>query len=130
MSVVRLFLVLIAVCAAVPASAEPMARCNGHRTTCVVDGDTVWISGEKIRLAGIDAPEVEGQCNAERQRAARAAERLAELLSAGPYRIERQGLDRYNRTLAVIRVGGVDVGAKLVGEGFARTWPDGIRWCD
>lgn len=123
---------LVAVCAASVAMAEQMARCNGlRRTTCVVDGDTVWISGEKIRLAGIDAPEVEGQRNAERQGAARAAERLAELLSTGPYRIERLGLDRCHRTLAVIRVGGVDVGARLVGEGFARTWPDrSARWCD
>jgi endonuclease YncB( thermonuclease family) len=94
LSVVRLLHVLVAVCAAVPASAEPMARCHGpYRTTCVVNGDTVWIAGEKIRLADIDAPEVEGQCNAERQGAARAAERLAELLSTGPYLIERRGLD-------------------------------------
>ena len=29
----------------------------GGGTNCVVDGDTFWIGGEKVRIAGIDAPE-------------------------------------------------------------------------
>lgn len=32
--------------------------CNGPlRTTCVVDGDTIWMGGVKIRIADIDTPE-------------------------------------------------------------------------
>lgn len=30
---------------------------GGNRVTCVVDGDTLWIEGTKIRAADIDAPE-------------------------------------------------------------------------
>ncbi len=71
----------------------------------------------------------------ERVLAARAAGRLAELLS-GPHEIVRGDpadgrlQDRYGRTLAVIRVGGVSVGTILVREGLARPWT-GRRsnWC-
>lgn len=112
--------------------ADAMDFCSGPvRVTCVVDGDTVWIEGEKIRLADIDAPEAGGACEAERMIAARAAGRLAELLGGDGFLIERQGLDGYGRTLAVIVVGGgVSVGAVLVEEGLARPWA-GRReqWC-
>lgn len=32
--------------------------CAGERLTCVVDGDTFWLEGRKIRVADIDTPEV------------------------------------------------------------------------
>jgi micrococcal nuclease len=39
------------------------------RITCVVDGDTFWLAGEKVRIADINAPELHGAgCPAERQR--------------------------------------------------------------
>jgi micrococcal nuclease len=31
---------------------------NGKRVTCVVDGDTFWWQGEKIRIKDLDAPEI------------------------------------------------------------------------
>lgn len=49
---------------------------SGKRITCVVDGDTIWIDGEKIRLEGFNAPEVSGQCNRERELAQRATREL------------------------------------------------------
>jgi len=108
-----------------------MEFCRGPvRVTCVVDGDTVWIEGEKIRLADIDAPEPGGACEAERVTAARAAGRLARLLREGGYVIERSGRDTYGRTLATISIGGRSVGAILVAEGLARPWSGRReRWC-
>ena len=45
-----------------PEAAVQSARfglCSGtHRVTCVVDGDTFWYRGAKIRIADINAPEV------------------------------------------------------------------------
>lgn len=123
-------LVAFGLFAATPAAAIEL--CSGAvRVTCVVDGDTVWLDGEKIRLAGIDAPEKDGSCAAERQLAARAAGRLVELLSAGGApSVERQGLDKYRRTLAALSVAGRDVGATLVDEGLARRWQGHKeRWC-
>ncbi|MGL5446584.1 MAG: thermonuclease family protein [Rhabdaerophilum sp.] len=96
-----------------------------HRFTCVVDGDTVWIEGEKIRLLDIDAPEMEGRCAAERAFALRSRNRLIVLLRGREVVIARDGVDRYGRTLA--RLG--DVGEQLVREGLARRWGDRRGWC-
>ncbi|MEP3844247.1 MAG: hypothetical protein ABJM43_02700 [Paracoccaceae bacterium] len=39
-------------------SANAIEQCgSGKRVTCVVDGDTIWLEGEKIRLMGFDTPE-------------------------------------------------------------------------
>lgn len=109
-----------------------MALCGaGPRITCVVDGDTVWIAREKIRLEGIDAPEVsEPHCSSELARGQAAKRRLAEIL-ADHVTIERNGTDRYGRTLARLRLpDGRTAGEILVGEGLARHWT-GRResWC-
>lgn len=115
-----------------PAGADPMEQCAaGPRHHCVVDGDTLWLHGEKIRLAGIDAPELDGaRCKPERELAEAATLRLVELLAAGPPLVERRGLDRYGRTLATVYIDGEDVGAVLIAEGLARVWT-GRRepWC-
>lgn len=103
----------------------------------VVDGDTVAIDGEKIRIANIDTPEIHhAQCDAERRLGKVAKRRINELLSSGDISITRgdpkdgRKKDRHGRTLATIMVGGKDVGAILVDEGLAREWT-GRRepWC-
>ncbi len=53
--------------------------------TCVVDGDTVWIAGEKIRLKDVDAAQTAGACKDERLKAVEAGARLIELLAPGNY---------------------------------------------
>ncbi|WP_425416422.1 thermonuclease family protein [Oricola indica] len=105
----------------------------GRGVDCVVDGDTIWLAGEKIRLVNIDAPEVKGRCRAETQRAAAATRALARLLDGQPIRIVRQGQDRYGRTLAAIATSAGDAGALLVSNGLAVSWrgrrePVGT-WC-
>lgn len=106
----------------------------GPRTNCVVDGDTIWASGEKIRLADIDAPEIfSPHCASEKALGDRATLRLAELLNAGDITLQYSGArtnDRYHRKLRVAEVNGQSVGVSLVREGLARRW-DGARrsWC-
>lgn len=107
-----------------------LALCDaGPRHHCVHDGDTFWHEGEKVRIADIDTPELNGQCASETRLAIAARNRLADLLDA-PYRVHRQGEDRYGRTLAIVTVNGRSVGDVLVSEGLARTW-SGRRepWC-
>ena len=89
----------------------------------------MWIAREKIRLADIDAPEIKGRCPYEKALAIKARNRLVQILRR-PYRIYREGEDRYGRTLAVITVDGRSVGDVLIAEGLARTWT-GRRepWC-
>lgn len=88
----------------------------------VVDGDTIIVRGERIRIEGINAPELKGDCYAEGVLARRARSRLMELLEAAKIDIERNGIDRYRRTLATVTVGGSAVGDILMREGLARKW--------
>lgn len=103
------------------------------RDTCVVDGDTFWLHGEKIRITDINAPETHGAaCPAERTLGDRATRRLVQLLNAGSFDLEVEGRaqDRYGRQLRVVRRGGRSLGAQLVDEGLAEPWR-GRRsdWC-
>ena len=79
---------------------------DGPRTNCVVDGDTFWINGVKVRLADINAPETQqAGCPAERDLGNRAKDRLVKLLNAGPFTLEIEGrdTDRYGRALRVAK---------------------------
>lgn len=104
------------------------------RTNCVVDGDTIWIAGEKIRIADIDTPEIsEPKCQSELALGNKATARLIELINAGPFELRAwpgRDEDRYGRKLRVLVRNGQSLGDMLVGEGLARTW-SGRRepWC-
>ena len=126
-------LILLLMVFATPALA--IEKCgSGKRVTCVVDGDTLWFRGEKIRMKGYDTPEpTTNICGGEKEKrlAARASKRLIQLLNEDEFTIQRFGKDRYGRTLATILVGGENVGNILISEGLARRWPDGREfWCD
>ena len=112
-------------------SATAMPICGkGLRVNCVVDGDTVWIEREKIRLLGIDTPELsQPQCVQEALWAAESRDRLAQILDSR-VTIEREGQDRYGRMLARLYTPNGEAGDILVKEGFARAWT-GRRepWC-
>jgi endonuclease YncB( thermonuclease family) len=104
---------------------------NTSTKTCVVDGDTLWLHGENIRLESFDTPEPQTNvCGGafERQLAHQSSARLLELLNSHDWTIERFGYDPNGRRLATIRIGGVDVGDILIGEQLARRWPDGTEW--
>ncbi len=106
---------------------------SGKRITCIVDGDTFWFEGEKIRVQGYDTPEPQtGLCGgrAERELAHQASKKFMEIMNSGSVSIFRTGTDRYGRTLANVTVNGVDVGDALIAEGLARRYPDGCEfWC-
>lgn len=106
---------------------------TGGGTNCVVDGDTFWIDGEKIRVADIDAPETHpSRCPEEARLGNAATERLRALLNAGPVTLAPadRDTDRYGRKLRVVMRGGKSLGEALVAEGLARRWI-GHRepWC-
>lgn len=107
---------------------------TGGGENCVVDGDTFWIAGEKVRIADIDAPETHPpRCAAEAALGKRATARLRDLLSAGPVTLgpADRPTDRHGRRLAIAYAGGVGVGETLIAEGLARPWGGRRRpWCD
>lgn len=106
---------------------------DGPRITCVVDGDTIWLDGTKIRIADINTPEVSSpDCAYEARLGRQATMRLQQLLNAGPvelHSIDRDE-DRYGRKLRIITRGGASLGEELVAEGLAERWR-GQRssWC-
>jgi len=110
--------------------------CGGPvRTSCVVDGDTLWYRGEKIRVADINAPETsDPHCAREAALGRRATLRLQALLNAGPFTLapnpKGRDMDKYGRSLRVITRGGESLGGALVNDGLAEYWK-GYRgvWC-
>jgi len=107
---------------------------TGGGWNCVVDGDTFWMEGVKIRVADIDAPETHPpHCSYEADLGERATARLHDLLNQGPVVLESlpdRDEDRYGRKLRIVTRNGNSLGDQLVGEGLARTWV-GHRepWC-
>lgn len=114
---------------------RPYTLCSGSvRTHCVVDGDTLWHEGVKIRVADIDAPEVSNpKCQSEAALGARATSRLLQLVNAGPFEIsawDSRDEDQYGRKLRVLVRDGRSIGDVLVSEGLARTWTGRRQpWC-
>jgi endonuclease YncB( thermonuclease family) len=110
------------------ASALPSGSCRA------VDGDTLRCGLERVRLVGIDAPEMPGHCARHRRCApgdpVAARANLARLLRTGPIMITRTGRDHYGRTLALVRAGGTDLSCAQLRAGFAvyvAKWDDGRR---
>ncbi len=111
--------------AASPAHAQ--SRCR------VVDGDTLRCGTERVRIIGLDAPEMRGECPREIRAARAATARMQQLVAPG-ITLRRNGRDRYGRTLAVVRDRrGRDVAEVMVREGHARAYfgrgPRG-GWCN
>jgi len=106
---------------------------SAPRISCVVDGDTFWLHGEKVRIADINTPETnQPGCPREAELGRRAKLRLLDLLNRGRIELvpgERER-DRYGRLLRVVRQDGQSLGAILVAEGLAEPWR-GKRsdWC-
>lgn len=101
-----------------------------------IDGDTIIIDREHIRIANIDAPEIHhSKCDAEFRLGNAAKARMQALISGGKVEIVRgdngRMKDRYGRSLGRVLVDGKDVGEILIAEGLARRW-DGKRhpWCE
>ena len=87
----------------------------------VVDGDTVDLGGRRLRLAGLDAPELAQTCERAGQvyRCGEAArDALRDLARAG-LTCRTASRDKYGRDLATCEAAGRDVGAVLVSRGLA-----------
>jgi len=90
----------------------------------VIDGDTIDLSGKRIRLYGIDAPESAQSCVIAEQPyrcGEKATRALYDLVRDRTVLCEPTGLDRYQRTIARCKIEGsnVDINAWMVRKGFA-----------
>ena len=109
----------------------------------VIDGDTfearlrVWPGLEvvtKVRLAGIDAPELSARCAREHALAAQARDRLVALLAEGGVAVRAVRPDKYGGRVvaAAATQATADVGGALMAAGLARPYAGRRRagWCD
>ena len=90
----------------------------------VVDGDTLEMAGQRVRLQGIDAPESAQACRqatGHRYRCGdRATEALRARIGAGAVTCTIEGRDRYTRALSTgYTADGTDLNAWLVRHGYA-----------
>ena len=94
-----------------------------HGAAVAVDGDTLRMGPDRIRLHGIDAPESAQTCadasGREYACGRAAADALAELIGDRTVRCAVRDTDRYGRAVAVCRLGDLDIGAWMVANGHA-----------
>ncbi|WP_314958659.1 thermonuclease family protein [Bradyrhizobium cosmicum] len=86
----------------------------------------------RVRLRGIDAPELKASCQEELDKAEAAARALRDLLGQGGVTITNIGPDKYGRVLAKVATKRTaDVSAALLAGGYARSYNGGHRdgWC-
>jgi micrococcal nuclease len=99
----------------------------------VVDGDTLRCSGERVRLLGIDAPEMPGHCREGRDCAEGdpyASTASLQKAMTGELHIERVGQDHYGRTLAMVAGDRGDLSCWQLRKGratYKANWDDGGR---
>lgn len=114
----RCIAILIALFACYPANAQTI---TGRAS--VIDGDTIEIKGQRIRLSAIDAPESGQTCTGENGKPWRcgtmAARAMDDLAGGKTLACEERDVDRYGRIVAVCFAGQIDVGAALVAAGLA-----------
>jgi endonuclease YncB( thermonuclease family) len=88
----------------------------------VVDGDTLDLEGQRVRLEGIDAPEIPQSCPSSvgtwdcGKAAARA---LKDLVAGQQVACRNRGTDKYGRMLGVCFVADRDINAEMVRQGHA-----------
>lgn len=94
---------------------------TGHAT--VVDGDGLEIGGTKIRIFGIDAPEIDQYCQRDDRTRWRcghyASVELDRLVASREVTCTVRTVDQYDRLVAVCRVGDADVAEPQVRNGWA-----------
>lgn len=100
----------------------------------VIDGDTLAFGRERVRIANLDAPDVgsHAHCDLEQRRgeAARAFARSVIRRASVVRVVDRQGLDRYGRTLARVLVDNDDFGRVMIAAGHGRPWRGrSSDWC-
>ncbi|MDY0241644.1 MAG: thermonuclease family protein [Rhodospirillaceae bacterium] len=119
---------VLALCAALLLASPALAETVRPESIRVVDGDTLAIGGDKLRLLTIDAPEThKPRCAAEAVKGEEATARMSALIrNARRVEIQDSGRrDKYRRRLVDVIVDGRDAGAILMGEGLAVPWRPG-----
>lgn len=93
----------------------------------VIDGDSLVVNGQQVRLQGIDAPEFQQTCTragVEVRCGREAAQALRKIVARGEVTCRGYEHDRFNRLLGTCHVGGDNIAALMVREGHAISYGD------
>ncbi|MEM5472394.1 thermonuclease family protein [Hoeflea sp. AS60] len=93
----------------------------------VVDGDSLAMGKRRLRLKGIDAPEIKQRCRKDGLEygcGVEAASFLRGLVGRQAVDCRGEGIDRYGRDLVRCKVGDVDLNATMVRSGHAIAFGD------
>lgn len=92
------------------------------------DGDSLAIGDDRIRLIGLDAPELDQECRradgASWPCGREARDVMASLLADGEIECATAGADQFGRFLATCSIAGRDLGSEMVRAGFALSRDD------
>ncbi|WP_051440826.1 endonuclease YncB(thermonuclease family) [Ensifer sp. WSM1721] len=117
-------LLVIAALAVTTGSLAVTAKAGGNIN--IIDGDTIRMDGITIRIMELDTPETfKSRCENELVLGLAAKEHLRSLLDSGTVTYEASGADRYGRTLAMVHVGGINVGQQMIRDGVALSYQPG-----
>jgi endonuclease YncB( thermonuclease family) len=97
-----------------------------------IDGDTLALGLERIRVIGVDTPEIghRARCTYERDLGERAKRFTADAVTLHAAVIERKGWDRYRRTLAHVYIDGASLAVMLIEAGLGKpTKKRRVTWC-
>ncbi len=130
--------VALAPAAALVALVASPARADVIGPACVTDGDTLVVNGKhqrtrcvggtRVRLFGIDAPEFRQKCRhpsgVNSLCGRNAASFLLRHVSGRAVECRGNSKDKYGRLIATCFIGGKDLNAMMVGEGWALAYRD------
>ena len=113
-----LFSLIVALLSLPALAAEPLVG-----TASVVDGDTIEIHGQRIRLHGIDAPESRQECTrpdgATWRCGQQAALALSDRIGRSVVHCDARGRDRYGRIISVCLKETEDLNRWMIANGWA-----------
>lgn len=125
----RILLLALSLMAGLPAWARSPAELEAGgraRVAEVIDGDTIRLAdGRKVRLAGVNAPEIAHEDQAEEPFGEAAKAALTDLLAGREVELRYGGArqDRYGRTVAhLLRDDGLWLEGEMLARGMARTY--------
>jgi endonuclease YncB( thermonuclease family) len=112
------------------ARATEFRQCYEGGANCVVDGQTIYAAGQRIKIAGMVAPGIDqASCEGERDRGIEAAVGLASLLNRGRVVVGPPVRDAEGTWRRKVEVGGRDVAAAMIAANLARPEYGPRSWC-
>ena len=120
--------------AATTSSGLIVSLCSqGGVRNCVQSGDSFYLGGKTVRIAGIEAPQLYGAaCPKEAELGRASAVKLQQILNSGEIELTRtdQDLDRYGLLIRNVSIDGASVAQAMVAARLAREIGDSTRsWC-